>query len=89
MSVDPPLFSSVCLVFVVAIFTFGAAAVICQLKDSFTIFPLPLTAGSVARSTVEVKKIHNKSFTGHTNPSDEITILTCANFSSSFDLSIK
>lgn len=56
MSVDPPLFSSVCLVFVVAIFTFGAAAVICQLKDSFTIFPLPLTAGSVARSTVEVKK---------------------------------
>lgn len=56
MSVDPPLFSSVCLVFVVAIFTFGAAAVICQLKDSFTIFPLPQTAGSVARSTVEVKK---------------------------------
>lgn len=56
MPVDPPLFSSVCLVFVVAIFTFGAAAVICQLKDSFTIFPLPQTAGSVARSTVEVKK---------------------------------
>lgn len=56
MSVDPPLFSSVCLVFLVAIFTFGAAAVICQLKDSFTIFPLPQTAGSVARSTVEVKK---------------------------------
>lgn len=56
MPVDPPLFSSVCLVFVVAIFTFGAAAVICQLKDSFTIFPLPQTAGSVARSTMEVKK---------------------------------